>query len=118
MFLLEWYCSYTNSDRITVKRNVVPPVERAQPTSVQLDNTIDNCTIPTPTQSIPPSAIAPEYDSLHVVRVVNVVFYVWETIAQVTIVIGNYSIDFAVCRLQLTFQLFFNRDIVSTFQFN
>ena len=87
MFLLKWYRSYTNSDRITVKRNVVPPVERAQPTSVQLDNTIDNCTIPT--QSIPPSAIAPEDDLLHVVRVVNVVFYVWETIAQVMIVIGN-----------------------------
>ena len=37
MFLLKWYRSYTKSDRITVKKNIVPPVEIAQPTSVHLD---------------------------------------------------------------------------------
>ena len=68
MFLLDWYRTYTQSNKLTVKKDIQPPTEQ-QPLAVHVNTIVDEYNIQE--DSIPPSGIPEQHESCKVVRVLT-----------------------------------------------
>lgn len=68
MFLLDWYRTYTQSNKLTVKKDIKPPTEQ-QPLAVHVNTIVDKYNIQE--DSIPPSGIPEQHESCKVVRVLT-----------------------------------------------
>ena len=68
MFLLDWYRTYTQSDKLTVKKDIQPQTEQ-QPLAVHVNTIVDEYKIQE--DSIPPSGIPEQHESCKVVRVLT-----------------------------------------------